>query len=270
MTWMWRDIGDIYMDNFLNCILIGLSLFMLFAFIQIIWRFRWHHHLPPGLRHGCQWMLGVGEGFSGLIGGCVPPLVSCCSLWLISHWVQGTVNCLCLVFRWQAYPIRNMVWLLYPGSLADLSSALTGSADSLRRGVYHLYYRLRFPLLIPGGQANSSLLLINNSFDSLKGCWGNFLGSSMFCGYQRLEVSCQGLSSYPFPTDHYAHLVVTTSSWWGTSSGCPPQGFQAGRRAYILLTFPQNYLVSVAPCEGSSPSQRHHFLLYLLFLLQAF
>ena len=81
--------------------------------------------------------------------GCVPPLIPC--------WVQATVNCLCLVFGWQAYPIRNMAWLLYPGSLADLTSALTGAADSLRWGVYHLYYRLPSPLLIPGGQANSSL-----------------------------------------------------------------------------------------------------------------
>ena len=115
---------------------------------------------------------------------------------------------LCLVFRWQAYPIRNMAWLLYPGSLADLTSALTGAADSLRWGVYHLYYRLPSPLLIPGGQANSSLQLINNLFDPLKGCWGNFLGSSVFCGYQRLGVSCQGLSAYPSSTDHYARLIV--------------------------------------------------------------
>ena len=148
----------------------------------------------------CPWMSGVGEGFSGLVGGCVPPLIPC--------WVQATVNCLCLVFGWQAYPIRNMAWLLYPGSLADLTSALTGAADSLRWGVYHLYYRLPSPLLIPGGQANSSLQLINNLFDPLKGCWGNFLGSSVFCGYQRLGVSCQGLSAYPSSTDHYARLIV--------------------------------------------------------------
>ena len=95
-----------------------------------------------------------------------------------------------------------------PGSLADLISALTGAADSLRWGVYHLYYRLPFPLLIPGWQANSSLQLINNLFDPLKGCWGNFLGSSVFCGYQRLGVSCQGLSAYPSSTDHYARLIV--------------------------------------------------------------
>ena len=122
----------------------------------------------------------------------------------------GTSHCefLCLVFRWQAYPIRNMAWLLYPGSLADLTSALTGAADSLRWGVYHLYYRLPSPLLIPGGQANSSLQLINNLFDPLKGCWGNFLGSSVFCGYQRLGVSCQGLSAYPSSTDHYSRLIM--------------------------------------------------------------
>ena len=88
----------------------------------------------------------------------MPPLVSC--------WVQATVNCLCLVFGWQAYPIRSIAWLLYPGSLADLTSALTGAADSLRGGVYHLYYRLPFPLLIAGGQANSSFFFFSHHISS--------------------------------------------------------------------------------------------------------
>lgn len=120
------------------------------------------------------------------------PLASCCSLWQFSHWVQAAVSCLCLVFKWSTYPARNMAWLLHAGSLADLTShsSLTGSADSLRWGVYYLYYRLWCPLLIPSGQANSSLL--DNSLDPLKGCWGNFLGSSMSHGRQRLGVLMPG------------------------------------------------------------------------------
>lgn len=59
---------------------------------------------------------GGWEGFSGLVEDCVHSLASC-SLWLMGHWVQAAVHCLCLVLTWSAYPARNKVVVIAPRAL---------------------------------------------------------------------------------------------------------------------------------------------------------
>lgn len=107
------------------------------------------------------------------------PLVSCCSLLLVGHRVQAAVNCMC--------PLYVCSCLACPeqGGLADLPSrwALPGSPWLLRAGCVLPLLQAALPLVMPGGQANSSS--VDNYLSPLKGHWENFLDSFTSCWYQR-------------------------------------------------------------------------------------